>query len=154
MPVGTDAPFHIAYPSDAVLLLEVYVHDQRIFLPSLLYAERQLLVTLPLVDLDVLHGVGRQVVERNLGVAPEEIVPVEHQAAYLLPVDKYLPLLVDARAGQHLYQLVQHGAFRKVERIGIVDERIAPEVHLDLRGPHHHLVQYGFLILPFHVDVA
>ena len=99
MPVGTDASFHIAYPSDAVLLLEVYVHNQRIFLPSLLYAERQLLVTLPLVDLDVLHGVGRQVVERNLGVAPEEIVPVEHQAAYLFPVDKYLSLLVDAVPG-------------------------------------------------------
>ena len=50
-------------------------------------------------------------------------------------------------AWQLLDECVKHGAFGQLESIGIVNERIAVDVELYLRGLHHHLAQHHLALL-------
>ena len=94
-----------------------------------------------MVDLHLLHGVRRQVVEHLPVVALEEVRAVQCQVVHLAPVHVNLAVLLQFHPRHLPDQLVEHRPFGQVERIGIIDQRVSLVGHPDLRGLHHHLVQ-------------
>ena len=105
-------------------------------------AQPFVLVGLLVVDGNVLHDVGGQVLQHQLAVVPEELLAVEQQGIHKLA------LMVDAsvRLQLHVRQLAQqsieHGAFGQDEGIGIVDDGVAPVVELHFRGRNGHLLHH------------
>ena len=94
------------------------------------------------VDGDVLHGVGGQVLQEQLAVVAEELLAVEQQV-----VDE-LAVVVDAAVAPQLYtrQLadegIEHRAFGQDKGVGIIYQGVALVVELHLRGRHDDLLQH------------
>ena len=146
---GSCSCLHIAEPSDGVFLLQLHIHD--VVLVVLLVAAQPLgLLGEFVVDLHFLHGVGRQVVEHHGVVASEELLAVEQQALHELAIVVDLSVLLQFHARHLLDEGIEHGAFSKLEGIGIVDQRVATIVEHHLRSRHLHLLQG--VALPLHVE--
>ena len=76
------------------------------------------------VHLDVLHRIGRQVLECYLGVSGKEVLAVHHQTLNKLAVHLDLTVL-QLSTGQLGYQRVEHRAFGQLKGGGIVHDGIA-----------------------------
>ena len=70
---------------------------------------KELALVAPLVVyLNILHGVGRQVVEHDGMVASEEVLAVQKQGVDILPVMVDAAALLQFYAWQLAYQRVEH----------------------------------------------
>ena len=92
------------------------------------------------IHFDLLHRVGRQVLQGDLRIAREEILAVQQETLDKLSVDPYLPVL-QLRARQLLHQGVEHRPLGQVEGRRVVDDGVAAHHHLDVGGPHGGLAQ-------------
>ena len=121
-----------------IFTLQDNIHS--VFLLALvLDAEVLVLFRLLVIDLDVLHGEVRQILQHHLVLALEEILAVERQVVYLPSVDEYLTVLLQLHARQLLDEAVQHRAFWHVESVGIIDQRITLPYHLNPSGFYRQL---------------
>ena len=131
--VGAAAGLYIGNPSDVVFFLQIHVHD-------IGFVAKFLVQTLPeqarlVIDLNVFHHVGRQVIEHNLAVA------VEQQALHIFAVDVDASVVLELHARHLTDESVEHAALRQLESIGIIHQRVALVIELDLCGPHLHAFQ-------------
>ena len=140
--VRSAAGFHISQPSNLILSFERHIHHETsvIHFSSHHLAHFALLV----VELDILHRICGQVVEHDVVVAFEEILPVEQQALHLFPVDEDSSVALQPRPRELPHQCVEHGTFRQIESVGVVYERVAPRIEFNFRGCHGGLSQNFF----------
>ena len=104
--VGAAAHLGIAEGADGVLLLQAHVHHEALVVHVAPHHLRQL--ALAVEHLDFVHRVGGKVFQGRLGVALEEVAPVDQQVVYLLAVHLDLAVLVQLGSGQLAYQCVEH----------------------------------------------
>ena len=102
---------------------------------------------LPVIDLDLADRIGRQVLQSHLRIATEEIPAVDKQALDEPPVDKYLSVSRQPCPRQSGDECVEHAAFRQIEGVGIVHNRITAHHHLYLRSLDGHLLQFVNIML-------
>ena len=139
--IRAQAAFHIHRPAKGVDLLQVDIHHQFLFfLIDRLDAEGHIPVGLLSIDLDGVHHIAWQIVQRNLGITLEEVAPVDHQVVHKLAIHEYLAIL-QLHARQAAHQAIEHAALCQLEGIGVIDDGVATVVHLDLRRLHHHLAK-------------
>ena len=136
------AALRIREPRRVVVALQSHVHHH-LFLCRLLANGALHVVGCPFVASDVLHHVGRHVVEEQLAVAVEEVLAVEQQGIHFAAVHGYLSAAMKLHARQLLDECVEHRAFCHREGIRIIDQRVAVHVELQLSGLHHKLVHDG-----------
>ena len=144
-PVGAYSPLHVGQIAFAIFALQDDVHH--VVLRCIGHAQPLALLRLLLVDLDVLHRVVRQVVEHHLALSTEEVVAVECQEVHLAPLHIDLAIVAQFHAWHLTDEGIEHRAFRHVEGIGIVDQRVAAIDHLHLCGLDHHLAQIAAIEL-------
>ena len=137
-------PFGIGYPSPCILLLQPHIHHQQL-LRRLLLGLSLHVVRHPLITRHVLHHIGRHVLQQQFAVAVEEVLPVQQHRVDGFPVHIDDTALFHRHARQFLDEFVEHRAFCQIEGIGIIDERVAIHVELQLRRLHHHLVQLNLV---------
>ena len=116
--MGAAASLYVGNPSSVVLFLERHVHDVSLvteFLMEML-AEHTRLV----VDLHVLHHVGREVVEHDLMVFGEEVLAVEQQTLHIFAVDIDASVVFELHARHLPDETVEHAALRELEGVGII----------------------------------
>ena len=135
--VGACAGLDVAEGADGVLLLQTHVHHVALVVHVALHHLRELAFAVE--HLDLVHRVGRQVLERCLGVALEEVAAVDQQVVNLLAVHLDLAVLVQLGAWQLAYQGIEHRPLGQVEGVGIVDDGVATHHHLDFRPRNRHL---------------
>ena len=99
------------------------------------------IVFLLLINLQLLHHICRQILQRHLRVAVEEVFSIDVEVLQLLPVVENLPAILDFHAGEHLHELVEHAALRELEIVGIEDDGVALVDHHDFRSAHGGLAQ-------------
>ena len=114
----------------------VYVRTQRTVAPALLF-----------IHLYFLHHIIGQVLHEHFAVSLEELAGLQLKLVNFPSVHEYLALLVHRHTRQLADEVIQHTAVGQVERIGIVDERVAIHVELHLRCPDDHLVEVYLLTL-------
>ena len=122
-----------------MLRLQVHVHHELLLFH--LCVQRTVQVGVLVIHLDVLHRVVRQVLHQHLRVAPHKRARSELQLVNLPAVDEYLTVFIDGHAGHLVDKVIEHRAVGQFERRGIIDDGVAPVVHLHLRGRHCHLLQ-------------
>ena len=122
-----------------MLRLQVHVHHE--LLPLYLRIKRTVEVGVLVIHLDVLHRVVRQVLHQHLRVAAHERARAELQLVNLPAINKNLAIFIDGHARHLVDEVVKHRAVGQFERRGIIDDGVAPIVHLHLRGRHCHLLQ-------------
>ena len=146
-------PFGIGYPSSCILLLQPHIHHQQL-LRRFLFGLSLHVVRHPLITRHVLHHIGRHVLQQQFAVAVEEVLPVQQHRVDGFPVHIDDAALLQRHARQFLDELVEHRAFCQIEGIGIIDERVAIHVELQLRRLHHHLVQLNLVAFrhPLQID--
>ena len=147
---------HVGEPAHTELLFELHVHGQGLCAHLFLgVAQRPVAVVHPFVDLDLVHRVGRQIFERHLGAAREEVLAVHEQALHPAAVHRDDPVFFQLHAGQHGDELVKHRALGQLERVGVVNERVPPHHHHQLRGLHGRLAELDAALgKPYHRDVV
>ena len=91
--------------------------------------EGRLLVLL-VHDLDLVHDLGRHVLQGGRRVVKEEGLAADGDLIHLLPVDLNLAILAHFHARHLLDQVLQHGIVAHVEGRRVVDQRVL----LDLDG--------------------
>ena len=130
----------VGYPADGVLLLEVHVHHQRAvgFLPS----RKLFQIRLLLEHLYLVHHVGRQVLEGDFRVTPEEVLAVDEQVADDPAVHGDHAVVLQLGPRQLFDERVEHGALRQLEGVGVVYDGVPLHHHLDFRGRHHGLPEH------------
>ena len=130
--VCSSCRFHVADISLIVFIFENHVHDVATGIHVV--AKSLAAVGLFLIDLQVPDGVVWQVLKQHFLVAAEEGTGTEEQFIDLAAVDEDLAVGIHGYAWQLADEVVEHGAIGHLEGRGVVDERIAAVVHLDLRG--------------------
>lgn len=98
----------------------------------------------PFVDLDFVHRVSGQILDRHLGAAREEVLAVHEQAFHLAAVHHDDPVFLQLHAGQHGDELVEHRPFGQLERVGVVDERVPFHHHHQFCSLHSRLAELDF----------
>ena len=123
----------------AIFVLQVYIHH----VATRLYivAQGLALVGLLLIDLQVFHGVVRQVLHQHLLVSAEERARAQQQLVDLAPIDEDFALVVQRNARQLADEVVEHRTLGQLEGRGIVDEGVAAIVELHAGGRHHDFVE-------------
>ena len=76
-------------------------------------------LALALVDLDLAHDVGRQVLQGQLGVAVEEVLAAEQDVLDVAAVDVD-PSVAQLGAGELFDEVVEHRAVGQVEGVGVI----------------------------------
>ena len=130
--MGAYTGFGIRQPANLVFTFQNHVHHEsaviQIHLQSL--AAFACLV----VELHMLHGIARQIVQQYGIVAFEKVLSVEQYALHLLSVYKNTPIALQLHTGKLFHKRIQHRALRQVEGISIVDERVTLVVELYFCG--------------------
>ena len=98
----------------------------------------------PFIDLDFVHRVSGQILDRHLGAAREEVLAVHEQAVHPAAVHRDDPVFFQFHAGQHGDELVEHRPFGQLEGVGVVDERVPFHHHHQLRGLHGRFAELDF----------
>ena len=138
--VGAAGEVGIGYPGGHVLLLYPHVEHRDALSRVGIFAF--VLVGLRLVGGDVLDDLAGEVFERYAHVAEEELLPVDEQLVYFFSLEEDFPVL-HGYARQAADEVAQRGAGRCLEGVGIVDERVAPQGDLLLRGGDLQALQQG-----------
>ena len=133
--------FCVGKCADAVFLLEFHIHHIAVVSSHLLSKKLTLLAPL-IIDLDVLHRIGRQVVEHDGVVATEKVLAVEEQRIHILAVVIDASTLFQFDARQLLYQCIEHRALGQFKGIGIKHQRVAFIVELHFGRSDNHLLQH------------
>ena len=150
--MSTAAHLGIGYPSDVVLLLQVYIHHEG--LVAKLLVDHLSAQTRLVIDLHILHHVGGQIVEHDLAVLGEEVLTVEEQTLHIFAVDIDAAVVLQFHAGQLTDKSIKHAAFGELERVGVEHEGVAFVVELHLRGLDHHLAELDSLGRTLHQQVG
>ena len=137
--LSTIAHLGIADISFGVLFFQIHVHHIPLVAHVALHDARG--DTSLVIDLDFAHRVGRQVLQRHLRTAAEEVASVHEQALDFLAVHENLSVLRQLRPRQPAHQRVEHRALGQIEGVGVIDNRVAPHHHLDFRRLHGHFGQ-------------
>ena len=145
--VGAHAHIGIHRPAKRIDALQPHVHHQLLLaVVQSLYAQGYIAVRFAPIDLHLVNHVGWQVVERNLGIATEEVPAVDEQVIHELAVHVDSPAFqFDAR--QLTHQRIEHRAVSQFKGIGVIDNGVATHHHLDLGGGHHHFAQVSALYI-------
>ena len=145
--MGAYTGFGIRQPANLVFMFQNHVHHEsaviQIHLQSL--AAFACLV----VELHMLHGIARQIVQQYGIVAFEKVLSVEQYALHLLSVYKNTPIALQLHTGKLFHKRIQHRALCQIEGICIIDERIPLVVEFYLCGCDGRFAQfygsgYGF----------
>ena len=137
---------HVGQPAYHIFLLQTDVDDVALR-PEVFLAQPFVLLRLFVVDGDVLHRVGRQVLKQQFAVALEEGLAVQQEV-----VDE-LAVVIDAPVALHLHarnlaqQFVQYRALGQLEGIGIVHDGVPFIIESHARGRDGHLLHHHGLLL-------
>ena len=137
--VSAESSLDVSQQTAIVLALQLHVHHIILFLN--LFAFPLAVLRRLVVDLDVLHGVVRQVVEHHFVVAFEEIFAVECQVVNLLAVDIDVTVVFQLCAGHLADETVEHGTFRKVEGGSVVDYCVTAVSDFHFRSRYDNTLQ-------------
>ena len=137
--VGTATHLHVAQVTPVVLPFQLDVHDVVLLLHVV--SDEFTLLGRFVIDLDILHGEVRQVVEHHPVLPLEEVLAVECQVVHLLAVDIDVAVVLQLRTRHLPDESVKHGTFGQVEGRSIIDDGIAPVGYLHSRTLHHDTFQ-------------
>ena len=93
-------------------------------------------VRLLVVDVDLLHGVGRQVACCDRGVPAEELLPLHEHVLDLFALRGNRAVGVDIDPGQAAQQVLDHRVRRGREGVDVVAERVPPVDEGDVLDAH------------------
>ena len=135
----------VAKERGEVFFLQLDIHHQALVAHVPLHETRVL--TFPIINLYLAHSIRRQILQCHLRIAAEEIPAVDKQTLDEPPVDKYLSVSRQPCPRQSGDECVEHAAFRQIEGIGIIHNRITAHHHLYLRSLDGHLLQFVNIML-------
>ena len=142
--VGTCAGFDIPHEATVIVALEHHVHHVVLALHIVAYALT--LTSRLVVDLQLLHGEVRQVVEHHLVLATEEVLAVEQQIVHLSPVDIDVAILLQLSTRHLTDESVEHRSVGQVEGRCIVDNGVATIGNLHPCARDDHAVEAHLFI--------
>ena len=144
---GAACGLHIADVPHLVLLLQIDIHH--IAFGAVRATQGLVHVRCLVIHLDVFHRVVGQVLQQHLPVSAHEGAGTQQQFVHLAPIDIDFAIVLHFHAGQLGNEGIEHGTVGQLEGRGVIDERVALPVHLDLCGHHVHLLQLND---PEHTD--
>ena len=116
-PLGAVGQVGVERPRTLVVGFQVDVHH--VALVAHVAAHGLAALALALVDLDLAHDVGRQVLQGQLGVAVEEVLAAEQDVLDVAAVDVD-PSVAQLGAGELFDEVVEHRAVGQVEGVGVI----------------------------------
>ena len=131
--------FCIRQPCGIIVVLQPHVHHH--FLLSRLLPDSALhIVWRTFIAADILHHIGRHVIQEQFAVAVEEVLSVKQECIDFAPVHGNLSAIVQLHTRQFLDESVKHRPLGHRESIGVIHQCIAVHIELQLSGLHNQLV--------------
>ena len=154
---GSCANLDISIGTDGILFLQFDIHH--VTLVVHVTTSHLCEFALTVEHFDLVHRIGRQVLECRLRIALEEVASINQQVVNLLAVHLDLTVFVQFGSRQLTYQRVEHRTFSQIKGIGIIDDGVATHHHLDFRTrdsnfAKHHRLPFHFYATHIHIALT